>query len=95
MDPAEAGLAFSRAGLKESVRPTPHLSQQGKSRSVDHLNPATEEEVAGEDGLSHHGDPEAKEVDAEEPEVEVLEEPEVEVLKKGVRRTNAEKVQGS
>ena len=76
MGSTEAGHAFSRAGLNDSVRPTPHLSQQGVSRSVDHLNPATEEEVAGGDGLSHHGDPEVEGVDAEEPEVEVLEEPE-------------------
>ena len=83
MDPTETGRAFSRAGLNDSVRPTPHLSQQGERRGIDHLNPATEEEVAGEDGLSHHGDPEVEGVDAEEPEVEVLEEPEVEVLEEG------------
>ena len=27
---------------------------------TDHLNPAPEEEVAGEDGLSHDGDPEVE-----------------------------------
>ena len=74
MDPTEAGRAFSRAGLGDSVRPTPHLSQQGTSRIIDHLNPASEEEVAGDDGLSHHGDPEVEGVDDDEPEVEVLEE---------------------
>ena len=78
MDSTETGRAFSRAGLNDSVRPTPHLSQQGERRSIERLNPATEEEVAGEDGLSHHGDPEVEGVDVEEPEVEVLEEPEVE-----------------
>ena len=58
MDSAEAGRAFSRAGLGDSVRPTLHLSQLRNSRIIDHLNPASEEEAAGDDGLSHHGDPE-------------------------------------
>ena len=74
MDPTEAGRAFSRAGLSDSVRPTPRLSQQGNSRIIDHQSPATEEEVAGDDGLDHHGDLEVEVVDDEEPEMEVLEE---------------------
>ena len=74
MDSTEAGRGFSRAGLRDFIRPTPHLSQQGTSRIIDHLNPASEEEIAGDDGLSHHGDPEVEGVDDEEPEVEVLEE---------------------
>ena len=63
MDPTETGRAFSRAGLGDSVIPTPHLSPQGNSRIIDHLNLASAEEVAGDDGLSHHGDPEVEGVD--------------------------------
>ena len=52
------------------VRPAALKEQQGKNEDFDCLNPAPEGEVAGDDGLGHHG----------EPEVEVIEEAEVEVL---------------
>ena len=42
------------------VRPTTHPGQQGSPKVIDHLNPAPEEEVAGEDGLSQDGDPEVE-----------------------------------
>ena len=43
-------------------------------KTMDHLNHAPEEEVAGGDGLNHYGDPEVEVIVDEEPEVEVLEE---------------------
>ena len=52
------------------VRPATLKDQQGKNEDFDCLNPAPEGEVAGNDGLGHHG----------EPEVEVLEVVEVEVM---------------
>ena len=55
------------------VRPTALKEQQGRRDDFDRLNPAPEHEVAGEDGLSHHGEPEVEVI--EEGEVEVVEEP--------------------
>ena len=55
------------------VRPTALKEQQGNIEDFDRLNPAPEHEVAGEDGLSHHGEPEVEVI--EEGEVEVVEEP--------------------
>ena len=46
--------------MRAPVRPTTHQGQQGTLKVTDHLNPAPEEEVAGEDGLSHDGDPEVE-----------------------------------
>ena len=74
MGTAKAGCAIPGAGLSATVRPTTHLSQQGIEHVVDHLNPASEEEVAGGDGLSHHGDPEGEVIEDDGPKVEVLEE---------------------
>ena len=54
--------------MKAPVRPTTHQGQQGTLKVTDHLNLALEEEVAGEDGLSHDDDP----------EVEVIEEGDIE-----------------
>ena len=73
MGPTESASAFSGAGLNVPVRPIALKEQQGKMEDFDRLNPAPECEVAGNDGLSHHGEPEV-EVVAED-EVEVLEEP--------------------
>ena len=42
--------------MRTPVRPTTHQGQQGSPKVIDHLNPAPEEEVAGEDGLSQDGD---------------------------------------
>ena len=50
--------AFSGAGLNVPVRPAALKEQQGKNEDFDCLNPASEGEVAGNDGLSHHGEPE-------------------------------------
>ena len=50
--------------MRTPVRPTTRQGQQGIHEVTAHLNPAPEEEVAGEDGLGHDG----------EPEVEVIEE---------------------
>ena len=50
--------------MRTPVRPTTRQGQQGTHEVVDHPNPAPEEEMAGEDGLGHDG----------EPEVEVIEE---------------------
>ena len=65
--------AFSGAGLNVPVRPTALKEQQGNIEDFDRLNRAPEREVAGNDGLSHHGELEADVI--EEDEVEVLEEP--------------------
>ena len=46
--------------MKTPVRPTTHQGQQGSPKVIDHLNPAPEEEVAGDDGLGHDGDPEVE-----------------------------------
>ena len=73
MGPTESKRAFSGAGLNEPVRPVARKEQQGNVEDFDRLNPAPECEVAGNDGLSHHGEPEAEVI--EEDEVEVLEEP--------------------
>ena len=53
--------------MQTPVRPTTRQGQQGTHEVADHLNPAPKEEVAGEDGLGHDG----------EPEVEVIEEGDV------------------
>ena len=58
MGPQGPEDGFSRAGIEAPVRPTTHQGQQGIRKVTDHLNPAPEEEVAGEYGLSHDGDPE-------------------------------------
>ena len=42
------------------VRPTTHPGQQGSPKVIDHLNPAPEEEVAGDDGLGQDGEPESR-----------------------------------
>ena len=55
------------------VRPTALKEQQGNTEDFDRLNPAPEHEVAGEDGLSHHGEPEVEVI--EDGELEVVEEP--------------------
>ena len=58
--------------MREPVRPTTRQGQQGTLKVTNHLNPAHEEERAGENGLSHDGDPEVEvieEVDSEEEEV--------------------------
>ena len=58
--------------MRSPVRPTTRQGQQGTLKVMDHLNPAHEEEVAGENGLSHDGDPEVEvieEGDLEEEEV--------------------------
>ena len=55
------------------VRPAALEEQQGNVEDFDLLNPAPEGEVAGENGLGHHGEPEVEVV--EEDEVEVVEEP--------------------
>ena len=58
--------------MRAPVRPTTRQGQQGTLKVTDHLNPAHEEVVAGEDGLSHDGDPEVEvieEGDSEEDEV--------------------------
>ena len=73
MDSKGSEHAFSGAGLIVPVRPTAPKEQQGKRDDFDRLNPAPEHEVAGEDGLSHHGEPEVEVI--EEAEVEVVEEP--------------------
>ena len=64
MGTTESEHALSGAGLNVPVRPTALKEQQGQIEDFDRLNPAPECEVAGDDGLSHHG----------EPEVEVVEE---------------------
>ena len=63
MGSQEPDDGFSRAGLRTPVRPTTHQGQQGTHEVTDHLNPAPEEEVAGEDGLSHDGEPEVEGVE--------------------------------
>ena len=57
--------------MREPVRPTTRQGQQGTLKVTNHLNPAHEEERAGESGLSHDGDPEVEvieEGDSEEEE---------------------------
>ena len=60
MGPQGSEDGFSRAGIGAPVRPTTHQGQQGTQEVTDHLNPAPEEEAAGEDGLSQDGDPEVE-----------------------------------
>ena len=60
MGPQGSKDGFSRAGIGAPVRPTIHQGQQGTQEVTDDLNPAPEEEVAGEDGLSHDGEPEVE-----------------------------------
>ena len=78
MGAEESGHASSRAGLRAAVRPTSDQVQQ-KTRGVnDHLNAATEEEVAGGHGLIHHGEPEEEDVIAmDQPEKEAVVQPRV------------------
>ena len=42
--------------MREPVRPTARQGQQGTLKVTNHVNPAHEEERAGENGLSHDGD---------------------------------------
>ena len=72
MGTAGSGYAFSGAGLNMPVRPTALNEQQGKTKDFDRLNSTPEHEVAGNDGLSHHGEPEAEVIEEDELEVEVL-----------------------
>ena len=56
------------------VKPVSQTKQQGNDKAFDRLNPAPEHEVAGGDGLSHHGEPEVEVIEEAEDEVEVIEE---------------------
>ena len=66
------------------VRPAALKEQQGKNEDFDCLNPAPEGEVAGNDGLGHHG----------EPEVEVVEEAEKRWWRNHCHKKPAGKVRG-
>ena len=58
------------AGLNAPVRPVTHKEQQGNREDLDRLNLAPDCEVAGNDGLSHQGEPVAEVIEEDE-----LEEP--------------------
>ena len=55
--------------MNEPVRPVAREEQQGNVEDFDRLNLAPECEVAGNDGLSHHGEPEAEVIEEDEVEV--------------------------
>ena len=55
--------------MKVPVRHVAPKDQQRDAEVFDRFNPAPEREVAGNDGLSHHGEPEAEVIEEDEVEV--------------------------